>query len=90
MVMPTAKKTTRSLTTAERQARFRARHLGTGESVELRAVLPREFGDKLERLLQHHDTTKRAFLMQLIEDADRRMQRHLKGPTRRKVRGGRR
>lgn len=88
MVMPTAKKTTRSLTTAERQARFRARHLGTGESVELRAVLPREFGDKLQRLLEHHDTSKRALLMQLIEDADRRILRRLKGTARRYYENG--
>lgn len=78
----------RSLTTAERQALFRERHLGSGACVELRAVLPREFGDKLQRLLQHHDTTKRAFLMQLIEDADRRILRRLKGAARRDYENG--
>ena len=73
----------RSLTAAERQALYRERHLASGESVEVRAVLPREFGEKLERLLAHHDTTKRAFLMQLIDDADRRARRRLKSTARR-------
>lgn len=86
--MPKPAKSSRSLTVAERQARFRARHLGSGESVELRAVLPREFGDKLERLLAHHDTSKRALLMQLIEDADRRTLRRLKGTARRQYEQG--
>lgn len=73
----------RSLTAAERQALYRARHLGSGESVELRAVLPRECSDKLERLLAHHNTSKRALLMQLIEEADRRTLRRLTGTARR-------
>lgn len=78
----------RSLTAAERQALYRERHLASGESVELRAVLPREFGDKLERLLAHHDTTKRDLLMQLIEDADRRVTRRLKGTARKHYESG--
>lgn len=81
-------KTNRSLTAAQRQALYRERHLESGESVEVRAVLPREFGDKLERLLAHHDTSKRAFLMQLIEDADRRTLRRLKGAARRQYENG--
>lgn len=78
----------RSLTAAQRQALYRERHLESGESVEVRAVLPREFGDKLERLLAHHDTSKRALLMQLIEDADRRTLRRLRGAARRTYENG--
>lgn len=81
-------KSGRSLTAAERQALYRERHLESGESVEVRAVLPREFGDKLERLLAHHDTSKRALLMQLIEDADRRTLRRLRGAARRTYENG--
>ncbi len=84
----TNRKSARSLTAAERQALYRLRHLASGESVEVRAVLPRAFGDKLDRLLAHHDTSKRAFLMQLIEDADRRTLRRLKGAARRHYENG--
>jgi hypothetical protein len=71
------------LTAAERQAAYRERHLESGESVELRAVVPREFGDMLERLMSHHELTKRVALMRVIEEAEHRTLRRLKGAARR-------
>ena len=78
----------KSLTTAERQALFRERHLASGDSVELRAVLTRDVAAKLERLVGYHDTTKRGLLMRLIEDAEQRTWRRLRGKARRAYENG--
>jgi hypothetical protein len=69
-----------TLTNAEKQARYRERHLGVdGEKVRVGLILNATTRAKMERLARHKGYTITALVEELIESAERRVTTRLTG-----------